>query len=327
MIDELSALKSIEERFHKTSSGVKLGIGDDAAAVIFDSGKLVLATTDSQVEDVHFVKSLISPSLLARRAVAVSVSDIGAMGGVPRYILATAGFSKFEDEGFLDDLISGFIDSEKEFGVEIIGGNLSSTEKLFIDITVLGEVEPDIMVKRDGAIAGDLVFVSGTLGDSALGLKMLQDGESCAVPDYLMNRHLCPMPRLRLGRELAMKKLATSMIDVSDGLLIDLERISVHKGAGSAIDIAKLPLSNEYDEIAALFYNDKYEGALSGGEDYELLFTSPEHNRQVIQELSESLNLQITEIGKITNTGSVELFSRNGEAITIKQRGFVHFNS
>jgi len=135
------------------------------------------------------------------------------------------------------------------------------------------------------------------------------------------------MPRLRLGRELALKKLATSMIDVSDGLLLDLERISVHKGAGSAMDIAKLPVSNEYDEIAGLFYDDKYEGALSGGEDYELLFTSPELNRRVIQELSDSLNLQITEIGKITDTGSVELFSINGEAITIKQRGFVHFNS
>lgn len=327
MIDELSALRSIEERFDKISSGVELGIGDDAAAVIFDAGNLVLATTDSQVEEVHFLKSLISPSLLARKAVAVSVSDIGAMGGVPRYILATVGFSKFEDERFLDDLISGFIISEEEFGVAVVGGNLSSAGKLFIDITVLGEVEPDCMVKRDGAEAGDLIFVSGTLGDSALGLKMLENKENYAVPDCLMNRHLRPSPRLNLGRELGLKKLATSMIDVSDGLLLDLERISSHKGKGASIELTKLPASETYIEFVGQFYDDKYEPALSGGEDYELLFTSPADNSMEIKKLSEKMNLAITQIGEITNTGTVELLDGSGEIKTTKKKGFIHFTS
>jgi len=327
MIDELSALRRIEERFHKPSDSIVLGIGDDSAAVSFGSSRLVLATTDSQVEDVHFVKSQISPSQVARKAVAVSVSDIGAMGGVPRFILATVGFSKAEDEGFLDNLISGFIDSEKEFGVELIGGNLSSSSKLFIDITVLGEVEPDLMVKRSGACPGDLIFASGTLGDSALGLKLLKNEGNSTQSDYLRNRHLCPVPRLRLGRELGLKRLATSMIDISDGLLLDLERISVHKGLGAAIDLEKLPRSEEYDEVAKQFYDNNSIPALSGGEDYELLFTSKNDRQDDIQEVSEKLKIRITEIGKINNSGTIELFNDNGEKITIEQKGFVHFKS
>jgi thiamine-monophosphate kinase len=327
MIDELSALRLIEERFHKPSDSIVLGIGDDAAAVNFGSDRLVLSTADSQVEDVHFVKSLISPSQLSRKAVAVSVSDIGAMGGVPRFILATVGFSKAEDEGFLENLISGFIDSEKEFGVELIGGNLSSSGKLFIDITVLGEVEPDLMVKRSGACQGDLIFASGTLGDSALGLKIMKNDGSSAQSDFLQNRHLCPAPRLRLGRELALKGLATSMIDISDGLLLDLERISVHKGLGAAIDLDKLPRSEEYDDLVKQFYDNKFIPALSGGEDYELLFTSNKDSLGDIQRISEKLEIRITEIGKINNSGAVELFNNNREEITFKERGFVHFNS
>jgi len=326
MIDELSALKRIEERFHKASKDVKLGIGDDAAAVRFDSDKLVLCTTDSQVEDVHFTKSLITPSELARKAVAVSVSDVGAMGGVPKFILASVGFSDGEGEEFLEGAITGFIDSEQEFRVEIIGGNLTSSNKLFIDITVLGEVEPELIVKRSGANPGDLIYATGTLGDSALGLKIVQDGVLDSG-NHLVNRHFHPMPRLELGRELALKKIATSMIDISDGLLLDLERISVHQGTGAQIDLAKIPTSRDYDKFIMQFSDNQYNVALSGGEDYELLFTSHKDKQGEIEKISENLNINITEIGKITNSDRVELINSNGEEITLEQRGFVHFNN
>ena len=327
MIDELSALRLIEERFHKASKGVELGIGDDAAAVVFDADKLVLATTDSQVEDIHFVKSLISPAELARKVVAISVSDVGAMGGVPRFILASIGFSQREDEEFLEELISGFVSSLEEFKVELIGGNLSSSNKLFLDITVLGEVEPDLMVKRSGATSGDLIFVSGSLGDSALGLKMLQDEEIGDGNEFLMNRHLRPSPRLALGRELAQKQLATSMIDISDGLIIDLERITVHKELGARIELLQIPISKEYSECIRQFSYDKYELAISGGEDYELLFTSPEERQRDIQEISKNLNIKITEIGYVTEDATIQVINKNGEETYLKQRGFVHFNN
>ncbi len=327
MIDELSALRLIEERFHKASKGVELGIGDDAAAVVFDADKLVLATTDSQVEDIHFVKSLISPAELARKVVAVSVSDVGAMGGVPRFILASIGFSEREDEEFLEELISGFVSSLEEFKVELIGGNLSSSNKLFLDITVLGEVEPDLMVRRSGATVGDLIFVSGSLGDSALGLKILQDEEIGDGNEFLMNRHLRPSPRLALGRELAQKQLATSMIDISDGLIIDLERITVHKELGARIELLQIPISKEYSECIRQFSDDKYELAISGGEDYELLFTSPEERQRDIQEISKNLNIKITEIGYVTEDATIQVINKNGEETYLKQRGFVHFNN
>lgn len=326
MIDELSALRRIEERFHKASKDVELGIGDDAAAVRFDPDKLLLSTTDSQVEDVHFTKSLITPSELARKAVAVSVSDIGAMGGVAKFILASVGFSKVEDEEFLEDLISGFIASQQEFGVEIIGGNLSSSNKLFIDITVLGDVEPELIVKRSTANPGDLIYATGTLGDSALGFKILQDGP-IDRGNYLVNRHLHPMPRLELGRELALEQIATSMIDVSDGLLLDLERITVQQGKGARIELAKLPISKEYAKFIGGFSENTYELPLTGGEDYELLFTSHEDRAGDIQEISKKLKIQITEIGCITKDRCIEVLNSDGESMSHQNRGFVHFKN
>jgi len=327
MINELSALRLIEERFHKASNGVELGIGDDAAAVQFDADKLVLATTDSQVEDVHFVKSKLSPSELARKAVAVSVSDVGAMGGVPRFILASIGFSQREDEEYLEKLISGFISSLEEFKVELIGGNLSSSNKLFLDITALGEVEPNLMVKRKGANPGDLIFVSGDLGDSALGLKILQNKEIGDGYEFLINRHLCPLPRLALGRELAVKQLVTSMIDISDGILLDLERITVSQGVGARVELVQIPTSKEYGECIRQYSDDYYEPALSGGEDYELLFTTPPDRQADIQEISKNLNLKITKIGYVTKDNKLQVLNKNGEETSFKQRGFVHFNN
>ena len=326
MIDELSALRRIEEQFHTPSDGVEVGIGDDAAAVEIASGNLLLATTDCQVEGVHFVKSHISPGILARKSVAVSLSDIGAMGGVPRYILASVGFSPDEDEDFLTEMISGFRLSEKEFGVELIGGNLSSSNKVFLDVTALGEVEPEYMVKRTGAGAGDLIYVSGTLGDSALGLMLLQKGATHEDSKYLIDRHLSPLPRLALGRELALSGAATSMIDVSDGLLLDLERITVQKGLGARIYAERLPVSGEYERYVTDFSDDYYELALSGGEDYELLFTSAEGNRESVTQTASATGADITEIGFVNMASTVEVLDSKGDEIKLNRRGFVHFS-
>lgn len=327
MINELSALRLIEEQFENASECVEVGIGDDAAAVNIEPGRVLLATTDCQVEDVHFTKSLISPKALARKAVAVSVSDIGAMGGIPKFLLASLGFPGGEDESLIDELIKGFRASEEEFGVRLIGGNLSTSDKLFLDVTALGEVEPENIVRRSGAAPGDLIFVSGTLGDSALGMSALGKGDESEAGAYLINRHITPMPRLDLGRHLAEKKLATSMIDVSDGLLLDLERITVNQGTGAEIEIGKMPVSREYDELVSAYSEERYEYALSGGEDYELLFTTSPGNRREVESVSEMLGLQITEIGRVTKEPELRVIDERGEEISQKRRGFVHFNN
>ncbi len=327
MINELSALRLIEEQFHGAKECVEAGIGDDAAALKVSPGKLLLATTDCQVEDVHFLKSLISPGDLARKSVAVSVSDIGAMGGVPKFILASLGFSGNEDEGFLLELINGFKSSEKEFGVKLVGGNLSSSEKVFLDVTSLGEVEPGKMVRRSGAMPGDAIYVSGTLGDSALGLRLLRDGKRSDEYATLIKRHTYPRPRLSLGRKLALSGVATSMIDVSDGLLLDLERITLQQGVGAVLQLNRIPVSREYSEHVADYTDDFYEPALSGGEDYEILFTSPVARREEIGALSASLDILITEIGEVVPDTAFAVLDSAGNEISINRRGFIHFGN
>jgi thiamine-monophosphate kinase len=327
MINELSALRLIEEQFPSASKCVEVGIGDDAAALKVSPGKLLLATTDCQVEDVHFLKSGISPDELARKSVAVSVSDIGAMGGVPKFILASFGFSKNEDERFLKELIKGFRYSEQEFGVKLVGGNLSSSEKLFLDVTTLGEVEPECLVRRSGALPGDAIYVSGTLGDSALGLRLITDGKASYEYSYLIGRYKYPRPRLALGRRLALSGAVTSMIDVSDGLLLDLERITVEQGVGARLNLSRIPVSREYSEHIGECRDDFYGAALSGGEDYELLFTSPAARRELVREISSALDMQVTEIGEVTAEPALTVLDTGGNEVGIKRKGFIHFGN
>ncbi len=325
MINELSALRLIEEQFQNVVNGVEVGIGDDAAAVSVSPGMLLLATTDCQVEDVHFRKGRITPEELARKSVAVSVSDIGAMGGVPKFILASVGFSGEEDEAFLMKLVEGFRSSENEFGVKLVGGNLSSSEKLFLDVTSLGEVEPENLVRRSGASPGDVIYVSGTLGDSALGLKLLGDGMAPEECSYLIGRHLNPEPRLALGRRLALAGAATSMIDVSDGLMLDLERITLQQGAGARIDLDRIPVSAEYKKHAAGYAGEFFAYALGGGEDYELLFTSSPGRRDNVREISAALDILITEIGEVVPGPAISVVDLNGKEVSVQRKGFIHF--
>lgn len=327
MINELSALRLIEEQFPSAIGCVEVGIGDDSAALRVSPGRLLLATTDCQVEDVHFQKARITPEGLARRSVAVSVSDVGAMGGVPKFILASLGFSGNEDEAFLRKLIDGFRSSEKEFGVKLVGGNLSSSEKLFLDVTSLGEVEPEHLVRRSGASPGDVIYVSGTLGDSALGLRLLKDGRISGEYSYLVDRHLNPEPRLALGRRLALAGAATSMIDVSDGLTLDLERITVQQGVGARIDLDRIPVSDEYARRVAGYADEFFADALGGGEDYELLFTSSPGRRDDVREISAALDILITEIGEVVSDPALTVLGRDGKEVSIKRKGFIHFGA
>ena len=326
MIDELSALERIRARFEKVSTGVVLGVGDDTAAVKIHPERLLLATTDSQVEDVHFLKKLISATDLARRSVAVSVSDICAMGGVPKFFLASVGFSSQEDEAFLEGLMDGFESAAKEFGLELIGGNLSSSNKVFLDITALGEVEPHLIVKRHGAKPGDSLYVSGSLGDSALGEKLLLSHTIKESDEYLIMRHKRPQPRLDLGREIAIKGLASAMIDISDGLMLDLERISIKQGVGATVYVDRIPLSSNYRKRIYDFSSDLHTIAISGGEDYELLFSSPKENEEEIQKLARIQQIKITKIGQINEQCSIHLLNEDGKAINF-ERGYVHFVS
>ena len=323
MFNEIDALKSLKESFKAESDDILLGIGDDCAALRTGENKLLLISTDSVVEDVHFSTTYFEVQEIARKSVAVSISDIASMGGNPRFILSTIGIPKCTKQNLMDELLEGIKTSCAYYGIELIGGNITASEKLFLDITAIGEIDEDKIIKRSGANPGDSVFVTGSIGDSALGLKLLNSGMK---DSNVTHRHKNPEARTELGKELSGLGLATSMIDISDGLLLDLERITAEQNLGARIYLERIPLSDGYLKLVKNFEKDIYKLALTGGEDYELLFTSPPTNRDKLKALENSLKLKITEIGVVSEGNKVELFDSEGNTLNYAKRGFVHLN-
>jgi thiamine-monophosphate kinase len=303
---------------------VKIGIGDDAAAIEPTAGFLSLITTDMLLEGIHFDLSLCDPVTLGRKSLSVNLSDIAAMGGIPRHFLLSLAVPKHFSVEFLDDFIEGVLQRGDQFGVTLIGGDTSSSQTgLVISITVIGEQAPDLIVKRCGARPGDLIYVTGTIGDAALGFALLKagvrDGAAAA-------RHLDPVPRVREGIKLAEAGIPTAMIDISDGLLSDLGHILALSGVGARLNLEKLPLSDDYREKQPLFLDDPLLLPLSGGEDYELLFTSPPGKKSAVDSALNDTGTRFAVIGEITACGGLSLFTASGSEYSVKNKGYDHFS-
>ena len=322
MFNELTVIRDLKSRFKSRSDNVILGIGDDCAAVKPGSG-IMLYSTDTLTEGIHFLTSYMTFREIASKSVSTAVSDIAAMGGTPLYFLSTLGIPKCFPQNHTNELLAGFEESSGLYGIELIGGNISGSEKLFIDITIIGEVDKDRLVSRKGAADGDILFVTGTLGDSAMGLELLKTGKGTS-DGFLENRHKQPTARTGAGKLLADNFTVSSMIDISDGFLIDLERITLESGLGADVYLDRLPLSEQYRERKSLF-NEPLSFALSGGEDYELLFTARPENVKKTEELMSGLGIQATDVGTVTGNNKINLY--DGEAKNIveyNKRGFVH---
>ena len=250
-----------------------LGIGDDAAAYVASTGLLQLASTDMLAEGVHFDLSLIAPEQLGHKALAVNLSDIAAMGGAPRQALVSVALPPRISVEFVEAFYDGLKALARRFGVNLVGGDTVSTGgALAIGVTALGEVAPELLCRRSGARAGDLVVVTGTLGDSAAGLAWLRRfGGAAASARPLLEAHLTPLPRVAEGAAIA--RWAHSMDDISDGLAREAREIAAASGVGMRLYAAALPLSAALGEAARLLDVPPLEFALFGGEDYELLFT------------------------------------------------------
>lgn len=324
-IGEFGLIAWIKRRMGNSRPEVVRGIGDDVAVVEM-GGKNLLITTDILIEGVHFERSWADPFRLGRKALAVNLSDIASMGGVPKYFLVSLGLPKQLSFPFLSRFHSGLREEAGRFQVDLIGGDTSLSRKIIINICLLGEGEKKALLFRNGARVGDDLYVSGTLGEAALGLKILQAKELKRKPKKLIDRHLSPTPRIELGQALAQKKLASAMIDVSDGLLIDASHILEESRVGAGIWMDRIPRSREYRRWIKAFSKDPYQMALNGGEDYELLFTAPPKKRAGIASLSRSLKMDITLIGEILpEKNGFTLIGRKGEKIPIKRLGFDHF--
>jgi len=328
-IGEFGLINRLQQRTNLSDPSIVQGIGDDCAVINISKDRLLLATCDVLLEGVHFNLRHTDSYHLGKKALAVNLSDIAAMGGVPRFYLSSLGLPPHLRLSWVDNLYKGMKTLAKENGVSLIGGNISSSRIIFIDITVLGEIKPREIVYRYGACTGDAIFVTGTLGDSALGLAALRSRKKIKDPlalRRLTKKHLSPSPRLREGRFIAANRFATAMIDISDGLIADLRHILKNSCQGAEIWVDAIPFSPEVIRYSPLYRMNPADLALAGGEDYELLFTVPRKKLNQLLHLSKEFSFSLTMIGKITGErGKIRLRKTGGEPLRMQKEGFRHF--
>jgi thiamine-monophosphate kinase len=246
------------------------------------------------------------------------------MGGIPRWALLSVALPSDLPLDFIDDFMRGFLEIASEYQVALIGGDTCSSESgLTISVTIMGEQFPDLIVRRSGAQPDDDIWVTGTLGDAALGLRLLENGES--VPGALLSRLLNPTPRVAVALALAEAALPTAMIDVSDGIRADFGHIAELSGVGGSVLIADLPLSDVFRSLTAHLPAFPRHHALSGGEDYELCFTAGRSNREKIADCAKKCGIAATRIGIVTKFSGVTILNRDGTVFTAQGDGFNHF--
>jgi len=300
-----------------------IGMGDDAAA--WKSEKAIqLATTDSLVQDTHFDLNITTWEELGWKAIAVNLSDIAAMGGIPGYALISLALPAELEADCIESLYKGMTQIANRFGVAIVGGNVASASKTMISVTVLGALESTSALTRSAAVPGDQVAVTGYPGLSAAGLRMLKQHLKFDVEttQLLREAHLTPMPRIDEG-QILLHRGVKAAIDISDGLLADLTHICKSSQVSARISQNELPI---HPALKKNFKSDCLQLALSGGEDYELLFTA---GSQTISRLKKLMPCPITVIGEITQgkPGQVTLIDSGGKIIPWKKAGWEHFKS
>jgi thiamine-monophosphate kinase len=320
-VGELSLLGILQKRFGERTAGVLAGIGDDCA-VVRPAGKNLLLTTDMMVEGVHFDMRWTTPFQLGFKLVSVNVSDVYAMGGRPRFLLLNFAAGKDTDVETFGRIFDGIEKAARQYGVSLVGGDISSSERIVLSATVTGYASK--FIRRSGARVGDRIYVTGFLGESACGLELLKRMKrpveierrkkiDCGLPWEhalpLLRRHLLPVAR---SPEDFCRK-ATSMIDVSDGLLIDLSRICAASGTGARLYAEQLPVSIRLRKAADYLKTDPFRFVFGGGEDYELLFTASSGSR-----------VDACCIGEITESGMTVVDER-GKTKSISVEGYEHF--
>ncbi|MBM3156766.1 MAG: thiamine-phosphate kinase [Chloroflexi bacterium] len=299
-----------------------LGIGDDTAA--WRTGKSIqLATTDILIQDVHFNLDNVTWRDLGWKALAVNISDIAAMGGMPCYAMVSLGLPPDTEVASVRELYRGIKDIAGKFDVDIVGGNISKAPVAIIDVSLIGKAS-QVLLTRSAAKPGDLIAVTGYLGTSAAGCRMLK---SSLKPDksmtvLLKKAHLRPNPRVAEAQILA-KNGVKAAIDISDGLISDLTHICEASKVGARVQMDRLPV---HPRVKAAFKDEAMAMALSGGEDYELLFTA---KSSVIDKIRKIMSTRFTVIGEITkeHSGKVTLLDRQGKTVNWDERGWDHFRS
>jgi thiamine-monophosphate kinase len=356
LMNEFEFIERLRSQTHsrKHSTRILTGIGDDAAIISESAGRDLLVTTDLLIEDVDFHRRTTPARLLGHKSLAVSLSDIAAMGARPFWSFLSIGLPREDwSSNFKDEFYEGFFALADQFGVTLAGGDVSETKSgIVIDSIVLGEVASGAAVKRSGARPGDQIYVTGNLGGAAAGLKLIEIGARVSEPpavaggltsvsqvaestsndrsdddaiQTLLLRQLRPQPRVGWGIVLGEQKLASAMIDLSDGLSSDLNHLCKESNAGALIDAAAMPLDEDVKRLCGRRALDPLALALHGGEDFELLFTvAPENVPRLPKKVD---GVAISLLGEITHTtGSIRIREKHREW-DLQPGGFEHFAS
>jgi thiamine-monophosphate kinase len=301
------------------------GLKDDAATLRLPPGEELVVTVDALVEGVHFLRD--DPAqLIAKKALRVNLSDLAAKGASATHYLLALSLPGWIDDSWLESFAAGLAEDQARYGVTLLGGDTTSTPgPLTLSITALGNIPAGRTLLRAGAKPGDLVFVSGTIGDAGAGLDILQgktSGLPAAAREYLIQRYRLPEPRLALGRGLI--GIASAALDVSDGLIADLGHIAEVSGVHVIIDAPSVPLS---PELVSLWGRETHGllRAATAGDDYELAFTAPAAARAAVADASRAACVAVSEIGRVEAGAGVELIDEAGRAIAVDRPGFTHF--
>ena len=317
----------------KSDKDLLLAMGDDCAVLRKDTDRVLLYSTDALIETVHFDPGWHPPFQLGRKAVSVNVSDVAAMGGQPRYLLLSLGLRQDFDEQWAGELVRGVQHGCSQYNCLLIGGDTTASPGgTCLGVTVIGEMDKEQVLYRNGARAGDIVFVSGPLGSAAAGLDLFRQG--CNGKEefaQLYHAHLDPCARVGLGTLLADSGLVHAMMDISDGLATDLGHICTASGRDGMIYADQLPAHPSLGQAARLLKTDPIHWMIAGGEDYELLVVAPEDATKKLQETVAGSGYVLYPVGRITagNQGKVLLAnsagSQDASAVAVEFSGYDHF--
>jgi thiamine-monophosphate kinase len=316
-----SEFELIAKHFTRPAANAVLGVGDDAALVDVSNGMDLAVSTDTMVSGTHFFPD-VHPENLGHKALAVNLSDMAAMGAMPYWAMLALTLPTVDD-AWLESFAKGFFDLAEEFNVSLIGGD-TTRGPLSFTVTIMGEVPAGAALRRNGAKAGNDVWVSGNIGDAALAVAHRHGKLVLTEADYheAVMRLYEPTPRVALGQ--ALRGMATAAIDVSDGLLADLGHICRLSGVGATVDLNAIPVS----AIGARHAGSDagLTAIVAGGDDYELCFTAPANARESIQDLTDMLNIPLSRIGQIRRGKGVSLMGPEGKPMKIDGRGYDHFS-
>jgi thiamine-monophosphate kinase len=325
-IGEFGFIDRVKDGCFIREKNVIKAIGDDCCVFRISGDMVTLLTTDMLVENIHFLRYPMSPYLLGRKALAVNISDIAAMGGIPREAVISIAIPDSIVVEYLDELYKGMKAIAREFDVNLLGGDTTaSPEHLVVNVALVGEEAEDEVLYRSGAKVGDVIFLTGPVGDSAVGLDVLLAKRGLDDHEELLNAHYNPYPHVKAGRIIAGLKIANSMIDVSDGVASDLGHICSESKVGAIIEEDKIPVTERFNKYWQKFGLNFEYLTLHVGEDYVLLGTVPEKFSDNLENTLKAGNCNYFPIGKIVEGSGIKLKTTHGLLKETNSRGWDHF--